>query len=281
MLRPPRKARAPERLLLYGGPGQGKSGCWIDIAQKMYESGNPGKVVVIDTDNAVEAMFGEGYDHLEKIVIPLPCFDWTDLRNAQSEIINMDLGYEDWLVHDMISFPYTEVRRHYTELVHGKDIEEYLIETATLISMAKAEKQGHERQFGDYNTADWVHMGKIYLNYEVPLTLRMKCHVMAIAEEREVDANRGAKPDQVKRYKKVGAFKPYVNNTAEHRFRSVLRVKAPGDHFELMMAKDRYRQERWVEEAKRNTLDIGDMNEDGGFVNAYLIPIAKWRNRTT
>ncbi len=278
MLKPPRKATAPERIMLFGGPGQGKSACWIDIAQKMHEGGSEGKVVVIDSDNAVEAMFGEGYPHLRETVINIPVFNWTDLRDAQRQVIEMDLGINDWLVHDMMSFPYTEVRRHYTELVHGQDLEEYLIETAKLINMAKAKDEGHEREFGDWNAADWSHMGKIYLNYEVPLTLRMKCHVMAVCEEREVMPHQ-AKADVVKRYKRVGGFKPYCNNSAEHRFRSVIRVKAPGKGRELMQAKDRYREERWDDKATRNTIDIGDMHDDGGFVQAYLIPIAKWRMR--
>jgi len=280
MLTPPKRATAPERILAYGGPGQGKSAMWIDIAQKMHEQGNPGKVVVIDSDNAVEAMFGEGYGHLADRVVNFPVYGWADLRDAKTEIVGMNLTIEDWLVHDMISFPYTEVRQHYVNTVLGMDLEDYLVETAKLINMARAEgAKGHEKDFGDFTTKEWTHMAKIYLAYEVPLVMRMKCHVLALAEERDVDEHRGATATQIKRYKMVGGSKPYVNNTAEHRFRSVMRVLAPGDHFELKKQKDRYRIARWEKKATRNTLNVGDMNEDGGFVKAYLMGIARWRIR--
>jgi len=281
----PEGARAPERLLIYGGPGVGKSSCWIDIAQKMEEYRSPGKVYVLDTDNAVEAMFGAGYAHLEERVVWFPCYDWPSLTKAQKEVMETRPTIDDWVVIDMMSFPYTEIRRYYTEMVYGQNLEEYLLETARLINMAKAAKEAgdkssrSEREFGDWSGRDWDHMNKIYLAWEVPLTLRMPANVVAVAEEREVDSARGASADQVKRYKRAGSHKPYVNKTAEHRFRTVIRVTNPGSSRELVLAKDRYREEVWDETASRGIIDLGDMHEDGGFVRRYLVDIAGWRLR--
>jgi hypothetical protein len=281
MLLAPRKSRTGERILLYGTAGVGKSFCWIDIAQKMYELGNPGKVYVIDTDNAVEAMFGEGYDHLEETIEYWTCYNWNDLKHAQEEIVRRDLSRDDWLVVDLLSFPYTEVRRHYTEMIYGQDLETYLLETASMVKEAEKRKEGHKRQFGDWESSDWDHMGKIYMAWEVPLTLRMKANVLATAEERAVSSDRGAKPAQVKKYAPVSNSRPYVNNTAEHRFRTVLRVSAPGKNRELALLKDRYREERWEKFGINNTLDIGNFHEGEGFVETYLRRIGKWRARKT
>jgi hypothetical protein len=92
-----------------------------------------------------------------------------------------------------------------------------------------------------------------------------------------LDERRGASKDQVKRYTRTGSHRPYVEKSAEHRFRTVIRVINPGSSRELLLGKDRYREERWEEEATRGSLSLGDMHDDGGFVRAYLMGIAGWQ----
>jgi hypothetical protein len=291
---PPPGRAGRERILLYGGHGVGKSLSWIDVAMEMRKRGNEGKLYVLDTDAAVEDLFDElwpeGRDMIENWVVS----DFEELSEATVELLSHKPDSEngDFVVIDLISSVWEWVQEFYAEKVYGMTIEDYITETSTLIHAAKeAGEKGHEREFGDWKPGDWMHMKKIYLGWERKLVLGGRGHVIACAEESEMNAF-VTKDRDIKAYSGTGGgigFRPRGQNSLGHRFRTVIRVQKTGvdqkgtANRNLIMAKDRYREHRWNElneaRAGNPALELGDSlgSPRRGFSHAYLKKIAKWR----
>jgi hypothetical protein len=259
---------------------------WLDIGLHMARGGSKGKMHVIDTDVGVEAAF-EFYPELEDVVVHYPVYEFEELQEIVQEIkaTKPNARDGDWVVIDMISYLWVEVRAFYTASLYGMSVMEYILETRDLIRQAKAKKQGHEREFGDYSGKDWDAMAKIYHSLELPLTLRSRAHVFATAEERSATKDdRGTDTKTVKAWKRAGGFKPYGHTAMPHHFRTLIRVTNPGDQRNLILAGDRFRERIWEEQnisrdREQTILMMGDVDEGEGFVQTYLRNIAGWRYR--
>ena len=299
---PPEGRSGRERYLTYGGPGAGKSLQWVDIAMECARRGSKGRFFVLDTDAAVEDLFDELWPEGRDFITNFPVTTFEELLEATDEIVaakpNSSNG--DWVVVDLINAPWDWVQIYYAENIYGMTIVEYITETSRLIHEAKAaakraksdgdkdKPKGHEREFGDWNTADWAHMKKLYLNWESSITLKGQAHVFACAEESEMNVH-VSKARDIKDYSGTGGpvgFKPKGQNSLGHRFRTVTRTVKSGSEKTgsiertIVMAKDRYREDKWSAKSEtkgRNPgLVLGDTFEHQGFSKVYLRGIAGW-----
>ena len=100
-----------ERILVYGGPGTGKSRGWLSIARMFPKV----KVWVLDTDDAAERMIAS--HDLPNITV-FPCLDWPDYLAAAAEARDK-LDPDDWLVVDMVSSAWDAVQGFYIEQAFG------------------------------------------------------------------------------------------------------------------------------------------------------------------
>ena len=196
-----------ERILVYGSFKVGKSFLWLNIADTYYQSGNmKPKFYVIDTDFGVGKMLDEGYQHLEdcgmlNVYNPL---DFTELMKASREI-HKKAKQGDWIVIDMLNYPWAEAQEFYTQGVFGDDMENYFLQMRKEV----VAKGGHDpRSYGGYEGTDWGFITKIYKQFEFPLTMKSKANVFAVTEERKLDTGRGDTAEKVKQHKAANSMAP-------------------------------------------------------------------------
>jgi len=264
-----------ERLLIYGSYKIGKSTCWLDIADRIHKAGNPDGVhfYVIDTDFGVDKMLDEGYGHLADMMTVYTPLDFRELLTA-SKTISTKAGRGDWIVIDMLSYPWTMAQEYYIQGVFGDEPEDYFLQMRQEV-VAKEGKD--KRAYGGHEGTDWNFITKIYRQFEFPLSMRSQANIFAVSEEKKLDAERGASPEMVKMFKNVGLMAPAGQKGIGHRFDTVLRMtmRANGQR-EITMVGDRGKNRGAVwEERGSNTIQIGEGKK--GFAGAYLVKVAGWK----
>ena len=116
-----------ERILLYGSFKLGKSTCWFDIADHLYEAGNTkSHFYVIDTDFGVDKMLDEGFGHLADMMTVYTPNDFGELLAASKEIAKK-AKRGDWIIVDMLSYPWTMAQEFYIQGVFGDEPEDYFM----------------------------------------------------------------------------------------------------------------------------------------------------------
>ena len=260
-----------ERILIYGSYKLGKSTCWIDIADGLHKAGSDSHFYVIDTDFGVGKLLDEGYDHLESMMTIYEPHDFQDLLTASKEIFKKAIK-GDWIIIDMLSYPWTMAQEYYIQGVFGDEPEDYFLQMRKEV-VAKDGKD--KRAYGGHEGTDWTFITKIYHRFESPLSMKSKANIFAVTEEKKLDAERGATTDQIKQYKDVGGMAPAGQKGIGHRFDTILRLtmRANGQR-ELTMAGDRGRQRTIWDERGSKVVKLGTGKER--FARAYLVDIAGW-----
>ncbi len=231
------------------------------------------KFYVIDTDFGVGKMLDEGYQHLEdcgmlNVYNPL---DFTELMKASREI-HKKAKQGDWIVIDMLNYPWAEAQEFYTQGVFGDDMENYFLQMRKEV----VAKGGHDpRSYGGYEGTDWGFITKIYKQFEFPLTMKSKANVFAVTEERKLDTGRGDTAEKVKQHKAANSMAPVGQKGIGHRFDTVARMtrRANGQR-QLTIVGDRGREETvW---AKRDTTILNIDEPPKVFARRYLVDVAGW-----
>jgi len=270
------RRRAPERILIYGSFGTGKSFCWVDIAQTHYEAGQLDRTMyAIDTDYGWPKMADEGYGHLEDdgMLVTYHPVDFPELMAASKEI-SKRAGPGDWVVIDMLSYAWVEAQSYYINNVYGDEPEDYW----TTMRAEVVEKGGHDpRSYGGHEGTDWGYITKIYKQFELPLTMKTQAHVLAITEERKLDENRGDEGAKIKQFKPANKMAPVGQKGIGHRFDTIFRMtqRASGGRM-LTMVKDRGREgtnKAWDRDDGRS-LTIHEPPK--AFATSYLVRVAGW-----
>ena len=196
-----------ERILVYGSFKLGKSTCWFDIAETYYKAGRTDvKFYAIDTDFGVGKLLDEGYQHIEDdgMLTTYNPMDFGELLAASKDIFKK-AKKGDWIIIDMLSYPWAEAQEFYIEGVFGSNPEDYFMQMRKEVV---AKKGKDKRAYGGQEGTDWGFITKVYKRFEFPLTLKTKANVFGVTEEKKLDANRGASTDQIKKHKKVGGMAP-------------------------------------------------------------------------
>ena len=264
-----------ERILMYGSFKIGKSTCWLDIADRLHKSDSKSKFYVIDTDFGVEKMLDEGFGHLADMLIVYTPLDFGELLSASKEIAKK-AGKGDWIIIDMLSYPWTMAQEYYIQGVFGDEPEDYFMAMRKEV-VAKGGKD--KRAYGGHEGTDWNFISKIYRAFEFPLSMRSQANIFAVSEEKKLDADRGASPEMVKMFKNVGLMAPAGQKGIGHRFDTVLRMtmRANGQR-EVTMVGDRgpNRGQAWTDRGS-STIQIGEGKK--GFAGAYLVDVAGWKGK--
>lgn len=253
-----------ERILGYGPEGSGKSSMWVSIAEWIYKTKSPAKVRVIDTDTAWDAMRPTD-GHLDDIVIPFPIYEWSDYKTG-IETIRRDGKPDDWFVIDLTNRVWDDAQRAYTELVFGKQVDEFYLEVKM-----KNERAGQivETVGGDYGT-NWQHIKTMYESVMGPIH-RYRGHVLCCAAADVVKNNpKGGAAfndtaEIIGRYGRIG-YKPAGEKRIGHLFHTTLFLADTQKGFRVTTAKDR--GERPYVAGKEVTPD---------FVVAYLVAVGGWK----
>lgn len=284
--RPPDTARARERLLIYGGEKVGKSSCWLDIARLAAMTRSPAKFYVLDTDFAVEASL-EAFPEIEDRVIYRTPDTWADIKRDSHELLGL-VKPDDFLVIDLIDVAWSAVQEWWVDEVNDSTLDDYFAMVRRLQEASRREfesweesggkgkrpRKGTDYDFGGIPTGAWTYITKGYLAWELPLTKRAPCHVIAVAGETSLtSAGRKTEVDDDDSiYTRVG-FKPTGQKRMGHRFHTIVRVKrlkkGAGTTPNVTVIEDRRRREKGAV-----TLSEGKME---GFAKKVLMDKWGWR----
>ena len=261
-----------EKILVYGKWKQGKSSLWLDIMQSSYRAGLDIHFYIIDTDRAYYKMIEEmdiDYEAEGYCTVYEP--DNFDELMAASRDIRGKAGEGDWVILDMLNYPWEEAQAHYTRGVFGEELDNYFLEMRRQVVAAGG---NDARSFGGYEGTDWNFITRIYKEFETPLTMKGRWNVFGVTEARKMDS-RDDDPEKVKQYKVVSGHVPVGQKGIGHRFDSVfwMRMRANGDR-ELIMVGDRGRQRTLWTPRDSNIIRIGDPGTS--FTRRYLQDIVGW-----
>lgn len=275
--------RAPEKILIYGNGKVGKSFCWLDIAEWMYRKKpavNHPVMYLIDIDRTWDKAYDNGYAELEKggFVIPYQPSDFPSMMDVSREV-RVKASHGDWIVIDMVEYPWEKAQHYYIQSVMGDEPENYFLEMRKEVKKAEADDKGHKAQFGGHEGMDWIFITKVYKQFEIPLTMESRAHVMSVTGEKQLNVNRGATVDQIKQTKHAGKMWPAGQKGILHRHDTIMRMtrRANGQR-QLTMIGDRNRERIWEEKMGSRTLNIDDdPAHKRAFAKRYLKDIAGWR----
>lgn len=257
MILPPDQRR--EKAMVFGPSGSGKSSCWVSIADWYQKTRTPGKVRVVDTDQAWEAMRSDELDRVVEVydaeVAEFP--KWVDQLQSWRPLVQRD----DWAVVDMVDTVRAAAENHYWSTITGGDMlgEIYL----------RAESEGFDTS-GPYGK----HQGNITKLYNdfMRVFLNLPCHKLALAPAQEVMVNKDGRAlnqndAEYVRFK----YKPVGHWRTPHNFHTILLTREVPGEWNLTTVKER------GPIGKGRPYLTGEKVTDSGFVGAYLMKVAGWR----
>lgn len=253
-LSPPGPRR--ERILLYGQPGAGKSYAWTQVAEWLHKTQGVGKLWVIDTDLAWDAMRPVD-GHLDDRVNVYPIYEWDDYKPAVTEI-REKAGKDDWFVIDLADVVWDAAQEGWSQKVEGEDIDEFFLRHQIAGSSPG----------GDYGS-NWVQIKRMYRGAGINLISRFRGHVLCCASASVVRAKDksgkfGDDAEIVDKYGKLG-WKPNGQDKLAHLFHTEILMSDSPSGYRMSTAKDRGRDKMNGEKVSSD------------FVTAYLIGRAGWK----
>jgi len=244
----------PERILLYGGPGTGKTTSWLDIAKFYHLTNTPGTFYILDTDSTTTRMVQSSYSDLTNLVIK-EAFDWPEYRQYSQEFYRASKS-TDWIIIDQISSAWTTLQRYFTDEVFHQQMGDYFMQIRK--AMAAGDKQ--LRAFEGWT--DWQVINAMYLDFIQPLILRPRCNLLTTAIAEAVNDDKDEKSS--KALFGTFGFKPGGQKHLGYQFHTVLLLSYDPVHkWTMQTPKDRER-----------TLLSGASN--ASFTRDYLMKVAGW-----
>lgn len=166
----------PERILVFGEAGSGKSTNWLNIAKYLKITKSPGVVYAGDSDAAVPRMIAsEKYRDIADKVKLYPLYQWQDYMKFHTDVMRF-AGPTDWVVIDFISSAWEAVQAYFTEEVFNKDIGNYFLQ-----ARKEMEKSGRNALNALEGWTDWSVINPLYRNWINPILYRSRFHVYATA----------------------------------------------------------------------------------------------------
>lgn len=246
----------PERLLIAGRDGSGKSKSWWDIAEFLHNTGSPAQVFVIDPD--LKARFDPRYP-LSNVHIFDELEQWQDFRQTAIKCRGKgEKGRGDWLVVEMMSKVWSAAQAGHSQIVFGKDIDDLMVSWRQT-SIAENKDGGNPFSGATYG-ADWQVINALYDTFMFNVTRFPGNVLMTTALDSVTDDEKDK--ETIRRYSKHGV-KPAGQKRLGH---------VPAD---LLLFQETARG--WTMTQMRGTGRPEFKNEVlDNFVTSYLIAKAGW-----
>lgn len=266
--------RFPERLLIIGGGGAGKSTAVLTMARYMpYAAFH-----VCDTDISFtyDRLLATEFTDVDKAgnVNVHKIITWDDYANAMDKIVATGDHDKDVLVNDDVTWCWTEVQSWFSDQVHGEELGEHMLKLRQETLGTKDDK-GNDISLKAFNAAltndmTWPLINKVYYRKVYSRLHRWNGHFVLTAsvakpgerddpETKIVFGAYGVKPQGQKDLHRIAAT-------------TILLKKRDHTHWTMTVCKDRGRK-------SPENLPVGDASEDGGFAIDYLQNVAGWQRK--
>lgn len=172
---------SPERILVYGPQGSGKSAKLLDIARRVPDA--MFRVIDNDYSQSCSRLLETSYSDL-KNVEPIRCDpdDWEELLARVVEAKRVT-GQHDWLSVDSMTPTWQAVQNWYTDTVFDKGIEDYFLMKRIQKEGIRSEGGKEKKSLGAFDGwMDWPVINKQYFRKLYNELLSVPGHVWLTAE---------------------------------------------------------------------------------------------------
>lgn len=254
-----------ERILLYGGPGTGKS---RSVASIVLHCSDVHHYIIDNEIDNYARMFAEDpflaplLERDNYTIYPVDSQDWLEQLHATQEAGDKAQA-GDWLHFDMVTDTWEAVQRWFTQELFNADLSEYF-----LASRREIEKQKERGGRGSKSLEafdGWTDWSVINPQYKLLYRVFMgtKAHVSLVAEEDKVRSD-GDDKSMKATFGEVG-WKPKGQKKLGHIPHTVIRLtKNQRDEWMMTGVKDRGR-------------GLADEVKFTDFAKSYLLGIAGWK----
>jgi hypothetical protein len=254
---------APERILVCGPAGSGKTTSWLNIAKISALTKSDATFYVGDTDNSVPRMLHHYGDAVAGNISYHSLYEWPDFL-AFRDLVLTTARPQDWCVIDFAGTAWSAVQSYFVEQVfQGKSMGEYFLQARkTLAGNAKS----LEALDG---WKDWSVINSLYTDWAVPLLVRSKCHLLATAKVDTLSQKAGGEDAITRQMFLPYGVKPVGQKDLPHMVHTVLlhgHLALPNrpDSYTFTSVKDR---ERELLQGQQVT----------NFAHDYLVKVGGWK----
>lgn len=225
----------PERILMFGPGGSGKTTSYLAIAKMLTATRSPSKIFVGDTDFAVQRMMVGG--PVMKMEV-LPLYAFSDYQ-AFREKVAAEAGPGDWVVIDFMGSAWQAVQDHFVNEVFNQGIGDYFLK-------ARKELADGAKKLGALEGwTDWTVINAMYRDWVNNLLFRGQYNVFATAKVDQLSDARNPTEDTSTR-QLFGRYmvKPVGQKDLPYQFHTLLLAGRDGQgRWTLNTVKDRERPE--------------------------------------
>jgi len=266
----------PERILVYGYPGSGKSYQFLKIADFMLKFNPKAKCYIFDTDDAYTRMlFSDRFSHLPAADSDLgmeigssgncyvyPVFEWPEWEE-KLERIYKKVKPGDWVCVDRADVLWEAIQEYYVEQVFGAKMGDYFLR-ARMEMQQLVEKGGKEKKNlvvleGD---KDWQVINRLYKQlWTKMIAPGFPAHLYVATVAKEIQK----RDEQIIKdtYGWIGA-QPGGQKHLAYQVHTVLYLSNHKDEWFVTTIDDRERE-------------YFDREELHSLPTQYLVKIGKWR----
>lgn len=241
----------PERILLCGKDGSGKTKAYWDIAEWLNNTGSPAQMFVLDPD--YKARFDPRHP-LPNVHIYDELEHWQDYKSSAIKARGEGVkGRGDWLVVDMANRVWDAAQAGYAEMAFGVDVDDFYV------AWRKQDTAGGNPFNADWGK-DWQAINRLYDMFMFQVTRFPGNVLMTTAVDTITEQEKDR--EVIRKYSKWGV-KPAGQKRLGH---------IPADLILLQETAN-----GWSMSQMRGTGREAFKNEPfGDFVTAYLVGKAGW-----
>ncbi len=248
----------PERILVFGAHGTGKTTCYLQIARYLKLSGSDAHVYIGDSDSAVPRMLGGGqYSDLDNVTLT-SLHSWPDYERFAIQVASA--GPHDWVCIDFIGSAWQTVQDHFTREIFNQNVGDYFL-------AVRKQRGADDKSLVAYEGwMDWPVINALYRQWVTPLLFQSHANIFGTARADELSPASKPTEDQTTRqlFHRFGT-KPVGQKELPYQFHTLLlSARDARGQFVLNTVKDREREEL------RGSITAN-------FVTDYLVKIGGWR----
>ena len=248
---------SPERILIFGPSGAGKTRAWLTIAQLAQQTGSPAKFHVLDTDfDAVRRMTEAGEFSGLTNLVATQAVVWEEADNWAKNLADL-VAPGDFVIVDMIGTTWTMVQDSYVERIFGEDPADYYLRAREAI---KDPGKGLQVLSG---WTDWTVIKKLYNRFIMNI-FRASVKGAHLIFTSSVDRIESSDDKETKALFAGVSVKPAGEKSLPHKMHTIIYANYTPGTWTMTTIKDRARI-YWSGQKISN------------FAAEYLVGVAGWQ----